>query len=150
MANFFKDYFDAGDGPSQIKTRNLGDRSKLRFMYPKIGDRGSITTGTTITLPFFENIDITESQKARLGKHDIIGRNGQMFTHMGAQSRSINLDFIMTFPHISASNPHSIQRYISGDGGTYQSKIKANMKNGVGGRLKGLWGIKAWAFVSRC
>ena len=70
--------------------------------------------GVILTLPFFENPIIQESQKPRWTKHDLLGRNGQMFTFTGAQSRRIKLTFNMTFPHILKDNRDPIARYIQG------------------------------------
>tara|TARA_R110000824_G_scaffold62437_4_gene165369 strand:- start:741 stop:1760 length:1020 start_codon:yes stop_codon:yes gene_type:complete len=99
-----------------IQDRQLSNRSLIRFMYPKGGEdrTGEIGAGVIITLPFFENVTISESQTPRWSKHDILGRNGQLFTFTGSQSRNITLNFDMTIPHISESNPHPAARYISG------------------------------------
>jgi len=117
-----------------IQDRHLSDRSLLRFMYPKAGDdrTGEIGTGTIITLPFFENISITESQTPRWSKHDLLGRNGQLFTFTGAQSRVINLSFTMTLPHIKESNPHPAARYVHGeDSQAAKAAIRKSMKNSL-------------------
>jgi hypothetical protein len=50
--------------------------------------------------PFFENPKITESQSANLAKYDVLGRGGQFFGYTGAKSRTYNLEFYLSLPHI--------------------------------------------------
>ena len=125
------DLFLGGRVPP-IQDRELTKKSQMRFMYPKAGEdrTGEIGTGVIITLPFFENISITESQTPRWSKHDILGRNGQLFTFTGSQSRSINLSFTMTMPHIKESNPHPAARYISGSEDA-KSAVRESMRESL-------------------
>tara|TARA_R110000824_G_scaffold56413_3_gene154446 strand:- start:21262 stop:22239 length:978 start_codon:yes stop_codon:yes gene_type:complete len=119
-----------GGGTSEVKDRGLDEKSFLRFMYPMAGTGGVGTKdGTILTLPFFENITIDESQRPRWSKHDILGRNGQLFTFTGSQSRTIKLTFNMTFPHIMKENPFPIGRYINGE------DVKANIRKSMKGAL---------------
>jgi len=80
-----------------IRDRKLPDRSKLIFQFPvpQVGG-GKLT----VTLPFFENIKITENKRARYQKYDLISRSSQLYTYLGADSRKFTLDFTMSFPHI--------------------------------------------------
>ena len=51
-------------------------------------------------LPFFENPRIIEAQDANLTTYDVLGRSGNFFGYTGAKSRSYNLEFFLTLPHI--------------------------------------------------
>jgi len=51
-------------------------------------------------LPFFENITITEDQKANYAVYDLIGRAGNLYAYTGAKSRQFKLNFKLTVPHI--------------------------------------------------
>lgn len=79
----------------KILKRFLQERSFLVFEYP-------IQKGLKefSILPFFENISISESQKANFAVYDLIGRAGNLYGYMGAKSRQFNLNFRMTVPHI--------------------------------------------------
>lgn len=85
--------------PSLVSDRFLSDRSLLRFIFPTSDTN---RRKVTVTLPFFENIKIQEGGKARLAKHEILSRNGELFTYTGAESRRITLSFNLTLPHIEA------------------------------------------------
>ncbi len=80
-----------------IRDRKLPDRSKLIFQFPAPQVGGG---KLTVTLPFFENIKITENKRARYQKYDLISRSSQLYTYLGADSRKFTLDFTMSFPHI--------------------------------------------------
>ena len=97
-----------------VRDRKLPERSLLRFMYATQGATSLGRDGVILTLPFFENPIIQETQRPRWTKHDLLGRNGQMFTFAGAQSRRVKLTFNLTLPHIIEDNKHPVVRYISG------------------------------------
>ena len=97
-----------------VRDRKLPERSLLRFMYATNGATSLGRDGIILTLPFFENPTIQETQRPRWTKHDLLGRNGQMFTFAGAQSRRVKLTFNLTLPHIMEDNKHPAIRYISG------------------------------------
>lgn len=52
------------------------------------------------TIPFFENPRIREAQEANIARISPIGRAGELFAYTGAKSRSINITFNITLPHI--------------------------------------------------
>lgn len=76
--------------------RALESRSYLRFDYP--GPNNTIEQ--TLYLPFFENIEVAEGQKANYAVYDLLSRAGNLYAYMGAKSRSLNVKFSMTLPHI--------------------------------------------------
>lgn len=59
----------------------------------------------TKTIPFYENPTIRESQSARIGEFSPIGRAGQNFAYLGAESRNINISFNITLPHLYSIVP---------------------------------------------
>ena len=83
--------------PTAIRDRRLDDRSKLVFEFPqeKKGDAKFI-----VTLPFFENIRITEKKRANYKKYNLLSRSSQLYTYLGSDSRKFSLEFHMSFPHI--------------------------------------------------
>lgn len=106
-----------------IQDRKFEDRGFLEFFYEKeerrdtnfkgitVNTVGNITTirrvyenfvdnYTRVKVPFFENPSITESKTSRLGKYQVIGRNSDLYSYQGSNSRSINLTFFMTLPHL--------------------------------------------------
>ena len=92
-----------------IKDRKLPERSKLTFHFPKPEYGGG---NFTVTLPFFENIKITENKRARYQKYDLISRSSQLYTYLGADSRKFTLDFTMSFPHILEEHGGSPTQYL--------------------------------------
>ena len=92
-----------------IRDRKLPDRSKLIFQFPvpQVGG-GKLT----VTLPFFENIKITENKRARYQKYDLISRSSQLYTYLGADSRKFTLDFTMSFPHILEEHGGNQTQYV--------------------------------------
>jgi hypothetical protein len=78
-----------------ILDRQLERRSRLDFHYPN----GNGDT-TTRTLGFLENVDVTEKRKTNYTKYNPIGNNGQSFVFTGSDSRSLQLSFNLTLPHI--------------------------------------------------
>jgi len=80
-----------------IRERRLPDKSKLVFEFPKpaLGEAKYV-----VTLPFFENIKITEKKRANYKKYDLMSRSSQLYTYTGANSRRFSLNFVMSYPHI--------------------------------------------------
>ena len=64
-------------------------------MYPNDVDRP-----TQMFIPILENLDISETQAANLATYDLIGRPGNLFSYLGAKSRSFNLKFNITLPNV--------------------------------------------------
>ena len=58
-----------------------------------------------VELPFFENIQIKESKKARYQKYSLISRSSNLYSYLGAESRTLSLSFKMTMPHILDQHP---------------------------------------------
>tara|TARA_R100000951_G_scaffold110789_1_gene109072 strand:+ start:832 stop:1749 length:918 start_codon:yes stop_codon:yes gene_type:complete len=92
-----------------IRDRKLPERSKLLFQFPVPQEGGG---KMTVTLPFFENIKITENKRARYQKYDLISRSSQLYTYLGADSRKFTLDFTMSFPHILEEHGGSPTQYV--------------------------------------
>jgi len=109
------------------KPRNLPDKSYLRFIFPTSTD---YSQRVIVTLPFFENIEIEESQRARYSKYDLLSRPGNMYTYTGADSRQIRLAFSMTIPHINISEKGPLGQYIryGANGENTREKIKHEMR----------------------
>ena len=85
-----------------IIDRKLPERSKLMFYFP-VPTQGS--DYYVVEMPFFENIKIMESKKARYQKYSLISRSSNLYSYLGADSRVLNLSFNMTMPHIMDDNP---------------------------------------------
>ena len=85
-----------------IVDRALSERSKLMFYFPKPGEGAD---HYVIEMPFFENIGIKESKKARYKKYSLISRSSDLYSYLGADSRQLNLTFNMTLPHILEEHP---------------------------------------------
>lgn len=93
-----------------IRDRKLEERSKLTFEFPSVGGGVDIA----VTMPFFENISITESKRARYEKYDLLARSSQLYTYLGAESRKLNLTFNLNFPHIlEQGTSTALENYIS-------------------------------------
>ena len=84
-----------------IIDRKLPERSKLMFYFP-VPTKGS--DYYVVEMPFFENIKIMESKKARYQKYSLISRSSNLYSYLGADSRVLNLSFNMTMPHIMDDN----------------------------------------------
>ena len=93
-----------------IIDRKLPERAKLMFYFPKpsLGDDYFI-----VEMPFFENVKIRESKKARYQKYSLLSRSSNLYSYLGADSRQLNLSFNMTLPHILDDNPGlTLQQFI--------------------------------------
>jgi len=93
-----------------IIDRKLPERSKLMFYFP-VPSQGS--DYYVVEMPFFENVKIMESKKARYQKYSLISRSSNLYSYLGADSRVLNLSFNMTMPHIMEDNPGlTLERFI--------------------------------------
>jgi len=94
-----------------IVDRALPERTKLMFYFPMP------TTGSdyyVVELPFFENVSIKESKKARYQKYSLISRSSNLYSYMGADSRVLNLTFNISLPHLLEEHPEiTMDKYIS-------------------------------------
>lgn len=94
-----------------IVDRALPERSKLMFYFPVISEGNDYYV---IELPFFENVSIKESKRARYQKYSLISRSSNLYSYLGADSRQLNLSFNMTLPHLLEDHPEiNIDKYIS-------------------------------------
>lgn len=75
--------------------RQLHERSFLSFEFPR--PNGKITKAY---IPFLENCEVSESQKANLAEYSLLARSGSIFSYLGAKSRTINLTFKITLQHV--------------------------------------------------
>jgi hypothetical protein len=80
---------------NRITNRQVDNKSKLVFHF-NLGDASNLIR----TLHFLENIQIKESTQTNYSEYTPLGNNGSIFTYLGAKSRSIDLDFNITLPHI--------------------------------------------------
>lgn len=94
-----------------IVNRALPERSKLMFYFP-MPSAGS--DYYVIELPFFENVVIKESKKARYQKYSLISRSSNLYSYLGADSRAISVSFNMSLPHLLEEHPDiNLDRYVS-------------------------------------
>ena len=89
-------------GNRHLIDRKLPERSKLMFYFP-VPTQGS--DFYVVEMPFFENIQIKENKKAKYQKYSLISRSSNLYSYLGADSRSLSLSFNMTMPHIVDLHP---------------------------------------------
>jgi len=75
--------------------RKLAERSHLVFQFPQEQNRF-----IEAYLPILEKLEISESRKANLSSYDLIGRNGSLYSHLGAKSRTFSLRFNITLNNV--------------------------------------------------
>lgn len=88
--------------------RKLPQRSFLKFYFP-LPESGANGRYYVVNLPFFENIEVRESKKARYQRYSLISRSSNLYTYMGADSRLFSLDFNITLPHLLDLHPEAKQ-----------------------------------------
>ena len=94
-----------------IVDRALPERAKLMFYFPMPSAGNDYYV---IELPFFENVAIKESKKARYKKYSLISRSSNLYSYLGADSRVLNLTFNMSLPHILEEHPDiNLDRYVN-------------------------------------
>ena len=80
--------------------RALELRSGIFLEYPKL----DIAETNLITfIPFYENPIISERKSARLVEYNPLNRGSALFSHVGADARSINIEFMLSLAHIKSS-----------------------------------------------
>jgi len=80
--------------------RALELRSGIFLEYPK----ADIAEANLITfIPFYENPIISERKASRLVEYNPINRGSTLFSHVGADARSINIEFMLSLAHIKSS-----------------------------------------------
>jgi len=93
---------------SQVVSRALPERSHLSFYFP-IPKKGGSGSYYVIRLPFYENINVKESKKARYQTYKLISRSSNLYSYLGADSRHLSLDFYITLPHLMDLHPEATQ-----------------------------------------
>lgn len=83
-----------------IVDRALPSRSMLKFYFPTPGESKIV-----VDLPFFQNIKISESKRARYDTHSLLSRSSNLYTYLGAESRRFKLEFSMSLPHMEEEHP---------------------------------------------
>jgi len=93
-----------------IIERALPERTKLLFYFPTPSEGEDYHV---ISLPFFENIQIKESKKARYQKYSMIARSSNLYSYQGADSRQLSLSFNISLPHILEEHPDiNLDKYV--------------------------------------
>jgi len=111
-------------GNRHLVDRNLPERAKLMFYFP-VPSRGS--DYFVVELPFFENVAIKESKKGRFQKYSLISRSSNLYSYLGAGSKTLNLSFNMTLPHILDLHPDiTLDKYMSA--GYDKDNVEAEIK----------------------
>ena len=94
-----------------IVDRNLPDRSKLVFYFPMPSEGDNYYT---VELPFFENISIKETKRAKYKKYSLISRSSNLYSYLGADSRNLNLTFNISLPHLlEEPGDMNLDKYVS-------------------------------------
>jgi len=101
---FLEFSFDTGEQPA---TGEIDGRNGRR-RWPTKTDLSNFK----VTMPFYENPTINEGKQARLGKYKPIGRNSNLYSFLGADSRTLTLTFNLTLPHLSFYlESHAVESY---------------------------------------
>jgi len=96
-----------------IKSRKFSERGFLEFSFDPMRE-GSVVSPIKITIPFYENPTISEFKQARLGKYKLLGRNSNLYSFQGADSKTLNLSFNFTLDHIIAHlESYSLDNFVS-------------------------------------
>ena len=90
----------ASYGRVTLGERFLEDRAYLLITYPEKKDDQVVYSGKKAKIPFYETPMITESQTPRYAKYQLLGRNSNLMSFLGADSRTFNLSFTLTLPHL--------------------------------------------------
>lgn len=77
--------------------RLIQERSHLTLEFPQSKGRVIRTF-----IPFLENPVITERGRSNLNSYKLVGRNGELFSYAGADSRKFSLTFNLSLLHIIA------------------------------------------------
>lgn len=94
-----------------IVDRALPERTKLKFYFPMPSPGDNYYT---VELPFFENISIKEGKKAKYQKYSLISRSSNLYSYLGANSRTLNVQFSLTLPHLLEEHPDiNLDKYVS-------------------------------------
>ena len=86
-----------------IVNRALPQRSMLKFYFPvPVADSNR---SYVVDLPFYENIAVTESKRARYATHKLLARSSNLHSYLGADSRRLKVDFMISLPHLEEEHP---------------------------------------------
>jgi len=91
-----------------IVDRKLPQRSLLKFYFP-FPEKGANGRYYVVNLPFYENVSVKENKRARYQKYSLISRSSNLYTYMGADSRTFTVDFNITLPHLLDLHPEAKQ-----------------------------------------
>jgi len=97
-----------------IIDRALPERANLQFYFPNTSEGEDYFV---VALPFFENPVIKEAKRARLKKYSLISRSSDLYSYLGADSRTLNLSFNINLAHIMEEHPDvSLEKYLPAKG----------------------------------
>lgn len=80
---------------NKFNKRALEERSHLSLSFPQSNGKA-----LKAFIPFLENCQVNESKRANLGEYSLLARSNSLYSYLGARSRSINLQFNITFLHV--------------------------------------------------
>lgn len=89
-------------GSVKLGERFLEDRSYIMLVYPERSQTTSKNINSTkkVKLPFYETPLVTESKNARHATYKLLGRNSDLYSYLGSDSRNFKLSFNITLPHL--------------------------------------------------
>ena len=92
----------ASYGSARIGERFYEDRAYLLLVYPEKakGSKKSAYTDKKVKIPFYENPTLTETQTPRYATYKLLGRNSDLYSFLGSDSRQISLTFNFTLKHL--------------------------------------------------
>ena len=113
ITDIWSDVFGDGssrEGATKLLHRKLEDRSKLDFVFPQGGDASPVI----FQLPFYENINLSETKGARLARYSPVGRPNPMHSYLSGKPRIFRLEFNLTLPHLQfEATALSIDRFMN-------------------------------------
>ena len=89
-------------GSARLGERFFEDRAYLLLVYPEKTNKPSksIYSDKKVKIPFYENPVITETQTPRYATYKLLGRNSDLYSFLGSDSRQISLTFNFTLQHL--------------------------------------------------
>lgn len=137
----------------KIKNRFFSDRGFLEFVFYKnesisspLRDLSSNQKSSDnipafkVKIPFYENPIIQEKKQARLGTYKPIGRNSDLYSFLGANSKSINLSFNLTLLNLkNYLESYSLDYFIVKNSSKEQEKKKFTASNNSEDNYSGIF-----------
>lgn len=104
-------------GRAFVPERFLEDRAYILLIFPDKKPRKTkhATSLNKIKIPFYENPVITETQSPRYANYKLVGRNSDLYSFLGADSRQITITFNFTLQHLQhflKETPWTSKEYI--------------------------------------